>query len=663
MKNKGFSLVELMGIIIILSLISLLVIPTVDRSVKRFKEEAYNSQIRTIEAAAKDWVTDNLGLYEVDDGDTVQIILGQLKMQGYIEPDFSNPNTNTQFPDDMFINITRTNKTFRYEVLTQTGVNTTNHERAPIILLNGNYIERINLNSTYTEKGVSIRNYKNEPLTTHTRRIFKDGVEVPSLTTNIAGNYTIHYSVTDEGLTRTIFRQVKVLDLVKPVITLNGSNIFQIALGGTFTDPGATAFDYTDGNLTSSIIVTGTVNTNVEGTYTLTYNVTDSEGNKASPITRTIVVSSLSNNLVLDYRFTEFQEPTINLSTSINPFFSAWGTPIVTGSSQFFTAPDGSQGVYANIVYNGSGGVLWRSSNNNQRINVLPSTQYTMSAIIKWEGPGVPHANLFYFRQFRSDGTQISEGGQYTAANNIALGDGWFLTHRTVTTTAETVQVQLQSYQYSTIQLWMYNFQFEPKSYYTPFVLGTRLGQINDYSSNGRNITLEQANTPRWMTERNGSYLFNGTNSFMRLNNFNGTSGASGVTYSLWYRVNQEQGYLLWQNNAVLVDVGHASPAGQMRLRFSLDGDWRSTYTWNYNLNVWTHLVITWDGTNTRVYQNGIRIVNATFDGAYSSTTTANSSLDIGARDALFFRGSIDNIRIYNRAITEAEVSILYNSY
>ncbi len=318
MKNKGFSLVELMGIIIILSLISLLVIPTVDRSVKRFKEEAYNSQIRTIEAAAKDWVTDNLGLYEVDDGDTVQIILGQLKMQGYIEPDFSNPNTNAQFPDDMFINITRTNKTFRYEVLTQTGVNTTNHERAPIILLNGNYIERINLNSTYTEKGVSIRNYKNEPLTTHTRRIFKDGVEVPSLTTNIAGNYTIHYSVTDEGLTRTIFRQVKVLDLVKPVITLNGNNIFQIALGGTFTDPGATAFDYTDGNLTSSIIVTGTVNTNIEGTYTLTYNVTDSEGNKASPVTRTIVVKEQIPELLVHYKFNEMQDPTQNFITISN---------------------------------------------------------------------------------------------------------------------------------------------------------------------------------------------------------------------------------------------------------------------------------------------------------------------------------------------------------
>jgi Domain of unknown function (DUF5011) len=56
-------------------------------------------------------------------------------------------------------------------------------------------------------------------------------------------------------------------------------NVLRIQQGGTFTDPGATATDVEDGTIPSaSITTTGTVNTAVQGTYTLTYSVTDSGG-------------------------------------------------------------------------------------------------------------------------------------------------------------------------------------------------------------------------------------------------------------------------------------------------------------------------------------------------------------------------------------------------
>jgi hypothetical protein len=45
------------------------------------------------------------------------------------------------------------------------------------------------------------------------------------------------------------------------VITLNGSASMSIVQGSTFTDPGATATDDRDGNITSKIVVTGSVNT------------------------------------------------------------------------------------------------------------------------------------------------------------------------------------------------------------------------------------------------------------------------------------------------------------------------------------------------------------------------------------------------------------------
>ncbi len=74
-----------------------------------------------------------------------------------------------------------------------------------------------------------------------------------------------------------------------PVITLLGLTHFTINLNEVFVDPGATAFDKEDGDLTSQITVTGTVNTSVVGTSTLQYRVVDSGGLVASKI-RTVYV-------------------------------------------------------------------------------------------------------------------------------------------------------------------------------------------------------------------------------------------------------------------------------------------------------------------------------------------------------------------------------------
>jgi hypothetical protein len=66
------------------------------------------------------------------------------------------------------------------------------------------------------------------------------------------------------------------LDNIKPTITINGSNPIDIEEGSPYSDAGATASDNIDGNLTANIIIDNDVNTNAIGTYTVTYNVTDS---------------------------------------------------------------------------------------------------------------------------------------------------------------------------------------------------------------------------------------------------------------------------------------------------------------------------------------------------------------------------------------------------
>jgi hypothetical protein len=80
-------------------------------------------------------------------------------------------------------------------------------------------------------------------------------------------------------------------DTGAPIIQLVGQPTVNLTVEDPYTDAGATATDAVDGNLTARIRVTNPVNTAVIGTYTVTYNVVDSSGNAATPVTRTVNVS------------------------------------------------------------------------------------------------------------------------------------------------------------------------------------------------------------------------------------------------------------------------------------------------------------------------------------------------------------------------------------
>lgn len=81
---------------------------------------------------------------------------------------------------------------------------------------------------------------------------------------------------------------VKAVDNIKPVVKLNGAASIQINAGSTYTELGATATDDVDGTI--PVTISGTVNTNQLGTYTITYTAQDAAGNQADPVTRTITV-------------------------------------------------------------------------------------------------------------------------------------------------------------------------------------------------------------------------------------------------------------------------------------------------------------------------------------------------------------------------------------
>ena len=113
-----------------------------------------------------------------------------------------------------------------------------------------------------------------------------DTIDSSTVTTSIGGTFTVSST---QATTTT--------DNTPPVITLNGSPTIQLNVGDSWTDPGATATDETDGNITSSITVSGSVDTSTVGTYTLIYSVADAASNTAST-TRTVVVNPETSSSV-----------------------------------------------------------------------------------------------------------------------------------------------------------------------------------------------------------------------------------------------------------------------------------------------------------------------------------------------------------------------------
>ena len=153
--------------------------------------------------------------------------------------------------------------------VTRTVVNTA--IPVPVITLVGDTQITVEVGSTYTDLGATASdNYDGD--------ITADIVTVNNVDTSVIGSYTVTYNVTDSSgnAASEVTRTVSVTDTTVPVITLVGDAEITVEVGSTYTDLGATASDNYDGDITTDIVTVNNVDTSVIGSYTVTYNVTDS---------------------------------------------------------------------------------------------------------------------------------------------------------------------------------------------------------------------------------------------------------------------------------------------------------------------------------------------------------------------------------------------------
>ena len=78
-------------------------------------------------------------------------------------------------------------------------------------------------------------------------------------------------------------------------------------------------------------------------------------------------------------------------------------------------------------------------------------------------------------------------------------------------------------------------------------------------------------------------------------------------------------------------------------------------------INTWTHLAGTYDGAVLRLFVNGVEVANIPVSGPMPTST---GPLRIGGNSLWkeFFKGRIDEVRIYNRALSPAEIGAAMNT-
>ena len=103
--NKGFTLVELLAVIVILSLLAALASTSVTKIVKDSKSDLYDSELVSIKSAAEAWGASNPNKLP-DTGYCKYITLKELKESGLLDESIINPKTNKEFDNDMVVKIT-----------------------------------------------------------------------------------------------------------------------------------------------------------------------------------------------------------------------------------------------------------------------------------------------------------------------------------------------------------------------------------------------------------------------------------------------------------------------------------------------------------------------------------------------------------------------------
>jgi hypothetical protein len=198
-------------------------------------------------------------------------------------------------------------------------------------------------------------------------------------------------------------------------------------------------------------------------------------------------------------------------------------------------------------------------------------------------------------------------------------------------------------------------------------------GNANDESGNGNHGVVNGATlTENRNGNPNGAYSFDGISDFIFMNIANIPIENEQRSISIWFNQSNisnstDQASTLFHYGAIITNKRFCvvlwpiepSIIGQNNDVSYQSGTSQGLQT-NFSLNVWNHLTVTFDGNEVKCFINGVFSFSAQKDfNTQFSEFRLGKSVD-SHEQGEFFNGILDDIAIYNRALTQEEITALY---
>ena len=197
------------------------------------------------------------------------------------------------------------------------------NKAVPTIKLNGEKEINLALDDEYIEEGANA--------TFRDKDVSTDIKVFGMVDTKKVGTYEVLYTIKVHDKTKKVSRTINVKDNIAPEIILKEDSKKSYLIGTEYKEPGYSASDNYDGDITDKVEITNNINKNNPGDYEIIYVVTDSSGNMTE-VTRNVkyvkpVKKALpsegalaSSIAVLNYHF--FYDPTLKENNGDGNFTS-----------------------------------------------------------------------------------------------------------------------------------------------------------------------------------------------------------------------------------------------------------------------------------------------------------------------------------------------------
>ena len=188
-------------------------------------------------------------------------------------------------------------------------------------------------------------------------------------------------------------------------------------------------------------------------------------------------------------------------------------------------------------------------------------------------------------------------------------------------------------------------------------------GNANDESGNSNNGSIYGVtSTTDRFGNQNSAYLFDGDNDYIEINHSSSLNITQSITISYWVKMETSGPYYFPYH---IIEKHGCWGSGQRDndINWGVMTDNGDFFTWalSFDFNQWYNLTMKYDGLNVSIYVNGQLYDSEPASGSIKTNTNKVyiSRYDQGGN--YYFDGTLDDFRIYNRALSESEIQQLYN--